>query len=201
MNLRKTVEEVDQIYHARKVVLVDGNDNELGIGGLVEAHREKGLKHRAFSLQLFRPTSSSTSLGVVKSYELLLQQRAESKPAFPKYWANTCCYNMAPGEKYLQRAVSRVKEEVGVDVAEETLRELYKFSYEAEDIEGWCENEMDNVIVGEWEGEFKINTDEAMDAKWVEWGELNNDIKDNPDKYAPWFKMIVADPRFRSVFE
>lgn len=61
----------------------------------------------------------------------------------------------------------------------ETLRELYKFSYVADDIEGWCENELDSVIVGEWDGEFEINPDEAMDAEWVEWGELNNDIKEN----------------------
>ncbi len=200
MNLRKTVEEVDQIYHERKVVLVDVNDHELGIGSLVEAHREKGLKHRAFSLQLYRKVDDK--------YELLLQQRAESKPVFPFFWANTCCYNMAPGEKYLERAVSRVKEEVGVEVEVENLRELYKFSYEAADIEGWCENELDNVIVGEWDppvarqaGEFKINPEEAMDAKWVEWGELNNDIKEGPEKYAPWFKMIVSDSRFCSVFE
>jgi isopentenyl-diphosphate delta-isomerase len=193
MNLRKTVEEVDQIYHTRKVVLVDVDDNELGIGGLVEAHREKGLKHRAFSLQLYRKVDDK--------FELLLQQRAESKPVFPLFWANTCCYNMAPGEKYLERAVSRVKEEVGVEVGVETLRELYKFSYEANDIEGWCENELDNVIVGEWSGEFEINPNEAMDARWVEWGELNKDIKEYPDKYAPWFKMIVSDSRFRSVFE
>ena len=43
MNLRKTVEELDQKYHNRKVVLVDESDNELGIGGLIEAHRDPGL--------------------------------------------------------------------------------------------------------------------------------------------------------------
>lgn len=201
MNLRKTVEEVDKKYHDRRVVLVDEQDNVVGEGGLIEAHRDPGLKHRAFSLQLYRPTSSVTPLGVVKSFELLLQQRAQDKPAFPFFWANTCCYNMAPGEMFLPRAASRVKEEMGIDVLEEKLRELYKFSYYAPDVEGWCENELDRVIVGEWDGEITLNPEEAMDYKWIEWGELNNSIRNSPDKYAPWFKMIVDDSRFRSVFE
>jgi len=193
MNLRKTVEELDRKYHDRQVILVDENDNEIGVAGLVEAHRGKGLQHRAFSLQLYRTVNGKK--------ELLLQQRAVEKPVFPYYWANTCCYNMAPGEKYIQRAVSRVKEEMGAVVEEKTLRELYKFSYFAPDLEGWCENELEEVIVGQWEGELELNPEEAMGAKWVEWGELNGDIEQNPDKYAPWFKMIVTDPRLHSLFE
>lgn len=193
MNLRKTVQELDQKYHDRKVVLVDDNDNEIGTGGLIEAHRGQGLHHRAFSLQLYRRVGGKT--------ELLLQQRAEGKPVFPFLWANTCCYNMAPGESYLSRAVSRVYEEMGVEIKEEKLRELYEFSYYAPDLEGWCENELDTVIVGEWSGELSLNPNETMDAKWIEWGELNKDIEKNPDKYAPWFKKIVTDSRFRTVFE
>lgn len=193
MNLRKTVEEIDQKYRDRQVVLVDEKDMEIGAAGLVEAHRDAGLKHRAFSLQLYRKIGDKT--------ELLLQRRSVGKPIFPFYWANTCCYNMAQGEEYLSRAVTRVKEEMGADVEANKLRKLYKFSYFAPDIEGWCENELDNVIVGEWSGELKLNPDESMDSKWVEWGELNRDIEINSDKYAPWFKMIVSDPRFRGVFE
>jgi len=193
MNLRKTVEEIDQKYHNRQVVVVDENDEEIKVAGLVEAHRDPGLQHRAFSLQLYRRVGGKA--------ELLLQQRAVEKPVFPFYWANTCCYNMAPGEEYLSRAVSRVYEEMGVAVEEKILRELYKFTYYAPDIEGWCENELDTIIVGEWDGDLKLNPDEAMDAKWIEWGELNTDIAENPDKYAPWFKMIVSDSRLRSVFE
>ena len=200
MNLRKTVEELDQKYHNRKVVLVDESDNELGIGGLIEAHRDPGLQHRAFSLQLYRTINDKK--------ELLLQQRAIGKPVFPFYWANTCCYNMAPTETYLTRAVSRVKEEMGVEVGEDQLRELYKFSYYAPDVEGWCENELDNVIVGEWDPSassgqvgLKLNPEEAMAYKWITWEELKTDLQDNAEIYAPWFRQIVGDSRFRVVFE
>ncbi len=193
MNRRQSVEELDKKYLDRKVVLVNEEDIEIGSCGLVEAHRDNGRKHRAFSLQLYRKTEHGV--------ELLLQQRAESKPVFPLYWANTCCYNMAVGEIYLSRAVSRVKEELGVVVEEKNLRELYKFSYAAEDLEGWCENEIDNVIVGEWDGEIKINDEETKETRWVEWGKIDQEIAENPESFAPWFKLIVRDSRFRSVFE
>jgi isopentenyl-diphosphate delta-isomerase len=201
MNLRKTVEELDKKYHDRKVVLVDEQDNELGIGGLVVAHRDPGLKHRAFSLQLYRKVNERT--------ELLLQQRAGTKPVFPRYWANTCCYNMAPGEEYIDRATTRVDEELGVKVLPSALRIIYKFSYYAPDIEGWCENEMDIVIVGEcppssltsegYEDFVKLNPEEAMSYKWIEFEELRREIKKNPEIYVPWFKMIVSDSRFVHV--
>lgn len=191
--LRKTVEEIDLKYHDRKVVMVDDHDKELGITGLVDAHRDPGIRHRAFSLQLLRRMGGTV--------ELLLQQRAESKPVFPYYWANTCCYNMAPGEIYLERAASRVKEELGIVVDASQLRELYKFAYYAPDVEGWCENELDTVIVGEWSGELSLNPEEAMDSRWVEWGELQREVEQEPEKFAPWFKMILRDERFRQVFE
>ena len=108
---------------------------------------------------------------------------------------------MAPGETYLSRALSRVKEELGVVVEEKNLRELYKFSYAAADQDGWCENELDDVIVGEWDGEIKINDEEVKATRWVEWGNVDQEIVKNPEIYAPWFKMIVSDPRFRSIFE
>lgn len=193
MNLRKTVEEVDQKYHTRKVVLVDEHDSEIGETGLVEAHRDLGKKHRAFSLQLYRIVDGKK--------ELLLQQRAVGKPIFPYYWANTCCYNMAPGERYIERAISRVKEEMGVEIIGTILKELYKFSYYAPDVEGWCENELDNVIVGRWSGKIELNPEEAMDGKWVEWNALLKDIENYPGNYAPWFKILVKDDRFRQIFE
>lgn len=193
MNLRKTVDELDLKYQVRKVVIVDEADTEIRTTGLIEAHRDPGIRHRAFSLQLYRVKGAKK--------ELLLQQRAESKPVFPLYWANTCCYNLAPGEDYIPRAVSRVREEMGVVVAEESLKLLYKFAYYAPDIEGWCENELDTVIVGEWDGEVRPNHDEARDYKWMTLEEIDREIEQKPEDYAPWFQMIVADPRFRSIFE
>ncbi len=187
MNVRKLPEELLEQYRDRKVVLVDESDNEIGVAGLVEVHRTPGKKHRAFSLWLYRRGE--------KGVEVLLQKRAKEKPVFPHYWANTCCYNMAPGEEYLPRAVTRVSEEMGVEVEESALSKLYQFSYYAPDIEGWCENELDQVIVGEWDGEIAPNSEEVSEYRWMGWGELREDVKRNPEIYAPWFGLIMEDGR------
>lgn len=178
------------IFMNRQVVLVDDQDRELGTADIYEAHKGKGLKHRALSVILFRKVNGKT--------ELLHQQRAEAKPVFKLLWSNTCCTNLRPGDEYLERAVSRLDEEMGIKIGREKLRILYSFSYEvADEVNvGWCENELDTVIVGEWDGEVVVNPDEAADYKWIEWEELKNDIRLNPDIYSPWHKMIINHTRF-----
>lgn len=178
------------LFMGRQVVLVNEQDVEQGVADIYEAHQGKGLKHRALSVILYRKTKGKT--------QLLHQKRAMSKPLFKDLWSNTCCTNLRPGDEYLERAVSRLDEEMGIKIKPEDLRTLYRFSYEAEDESqpGWLENEVDTVIVGEWDGEMQLNPDEASDAKWIEWGEMKNDIEKNPKIYSPWHKMIINDPRF-----
>lgn len=189
-------------YEGRKVVLVDQDDNELGVEDILIAHQGEGKKHRALSVILYRPTSSMTTLGVKKSVEILMQKRSHAKPVFKGLWSNTCCTNLRPGDTYIDRAVSRLKEEMGIEVKPEDLRILYRFSYEAPDPSAssgqvqWCENEIDTVLVGEWDGELKLNPDEAEDAKWMEYEAMKEDMEKNPDIYSPWHKIIINDPRF-----
>jgi isopentenyl-diphosphate delta-isomerase len=174
----------------RQVVLVDEQDREIGTADIYEAHQGKGLKHRALSVILYRKVNGKT--------ELLHQKRAKAKPLFKDLWSNTCCTNLRPGDEYLNRAVSRLDEEMGIKIEQKDLRILYRFSYEAQDENqpGWIENEVDTVIVGEWDGAMKLNPDEASDARWIEWGELKKDIEANSRIYSPWHKMIIHDPRF-----
>lgn len=179
----------------RQVVLVDEQDREVGLADIYEAHQGKGQKHRALSVILYRKVSGKT--------ELLHQKRAMAKPLFKDLWSNTCCTNLRPGDEYLPRAVSRLNEEMGIKLNEGDLRVLYSFSYEADDENqvGWCENEVDTVIVGEWDGDLNLNPDEASDSKWIEWDDLKKDIVKNPKSYSPWHKMIINDKRFSGGLE
>lgn len=175
----------------RQVVLVDEQDRELGLADIYEAHQGKGLKHRALSVILYRKVGGKT--------ELLHQKRANTKPVFKGLWSNTCCTNLRPGDEYLPRAVSRLNEEMGIKLNERDLCVLYRFSYEADDENqtGWCENEVDTVIVGEWSGEININPEEASESKWIEWEKMKKDIETNPKIYSPWHKIMMEDKRFR----
>lgn len=174
----------------RRVVLVDEQDRELGSADIYEAHQGEGLKHRALSVILYRKVNGRT--------ELLHQKRAMAKSLFKDLWSNTCCTNLRPGDEYLLRAVSRLDEEMGIEINPEDLQILYRFSYEAPDptVQGMCENEVDTVIVGAWDGVVKCNPEEASDYKWIEWEEMKKDIEKNPETYSPWHKLIINDPRF-----
>ncbi len=169
-------------YRARQVVLVDDEDNELGVEGLVEAHRGGGKKHRALSLCLWR--------GGKEGKEWLIQKRSVKKPVFPGLWANTCCYNLAPGESYKRATVRRVKEEMGIRLGETELRIVGRFSYFASDKDGWCENELDTVLVGEWDGEVKANPEEVGEWRWVKEKELQKWMEKKPEAFAPWFFRV-----------
>lgn len=174
----------------RQVVLVDEHDQELGVADIYEAHKEEGKKHRALSVILYRKAKGKT--------EILMQRRAATKPVFKDLWSNTCCTNLRPGDTYLQRAVSRLGEEMGIELEEAQLRIIYSFSYAADDFTnpGWCENELDTVIVGEWDGRMRLNPEEASEAKWMGYEEMKEDMEKNPRFYSPWHKMIINDPRF-----
>lgn len=177
-------------YQGRRVVLVNEGDNEIGTEDILIAHQGSGKKHRALSVILYQQVDGKT--------EILMQKRSGEKPVFRHLWSNTCCTNLRPGDTYIERAVSRLKEEMGIEIEPGDLRILYRFSYEAKDPNnpGWCENEVDTVIVGEWSGEMKLNPAEAEDAKWMELEEMRADMELNTDIYSPWHKLIINDPRF-----
>ena len=87
-----------------KVVLVDLQDQQVGIMGKLEAH-EKAVLHRAFSIFVLN-----------SSKELLLQQRAYGKYHSPGLWTNTCCSHQREGESNLEAGNRRMIEEMGMIV-------------------------------------------------------------------------------------
>jgi len=84
-----------------QVILVDSNDNKIGLMNKIEAH-EKALLHRAFSVFIFN-----------KKGQLMLQQRALDKYHCGGLWTNTCCSHQRDGETTLQAAKRRLNEEMG----------------------------------------------------------------------------------------
>ena len=96
------------------VILVDSQDNELGVMEKLEAH-EKGILHRAFSIFLFNSKG-----------EMLIQQRALSKYHSPGLWTNACCSHPAPAETILEAGKRRLQEELGLFTV---LVDAFKFEY------------------------------------------------------------------------
>jgi len=157
-----------------KVILVDKNDNQVGLMPKLEAH-EKGLLHRAFSIFVFN-----------SRYELLLQKRASSKYHSGGLWTNTCCSHPREGEDTLDAANRRLDEEMGIKTS---LRKVYDFIYKAELDNQLTEHEFDHVFYGVCDRDPILNKDEAEDFKWVDMETLNNDIIKNGNNYTVWFKI------------
>ena len=156
------------------VILVDKNDNQVGLMPKLEAH-QKGLLHRAFSIFIFN-----------SKYELLLQKRASSKYHSGGLWTNTCCSHPREGEETLDAANRRLIEEMGIQTS---LRKVHDFIYRAELDNDLTEHEFDHVLYGIYNEDPIINKDEADDFKWIDMDSLNEDIKTNGNNYTIWFKI------------
>lgn len=157
------------------VVLVDREDNELGLMEKQQAH-VAGLLHRAFSVFIFNSNG-----------ELMLQQRAASKYHSPTLWTNTCCSHPRENESYLEAAHRRLIEEMGFDC---DLDFKFNFIYKANLDNGLTEHELDYVFVGTFDDEPNLNKEEVMAYRWVEMEDLKKDIIKNPQNYTAWFKII-----------
>lgn len=157
------------------VVLIDENDNQIGLMEKQEAHIA-GLLHRAFSVFVFNSKG-----------ELLLQQRAWEKYHSPGLWSNTCCSHPRENETYKQAAHRRMQEELGFDCE---IISRFHFIYKAQLGEELFEHELDHVFTGQYDGEVFPNPEEVAAIKWISMEDLIKDIKINPENYTAWFRII-----------
>ena len=67
---------------------------------------------------------------------------------------------------------------------------VFSFIYKAKLDNDLTEHEFDHVLIARWNEDPEINPDEADSFEWhsVEWVAL--DIKQHPEKYTVWFKII-----------
>jgi len=158
------------------VILVDENDNKLGLMEKMEAHERSHL-HRAFSVFVYN-----------EKKEIMLQQRALEKYHSGGLWANTCCSHPRNGELTIDAAHRRLMEEMGFDC---DIEEVFDFVYRAELDKGLTEFELDHVFIGEFNGLVEFNLDEVMDYKWISYDDLTQDMIKYPEKYTQWFKIIM----------
>lgn len=161
-----------------QVILVDENDQPIGLMAKMEAH-EKGLLHRAFSVFVLNDKN-----------EIMLQQRASHKYHSPLLWTNTCCSHQREGETNVQAGSRRLMEEMGFKTE---LTELFHFIYKAPFDNGLTEHELDHVMIGHYNGEPSINPDEVEAWKWMGIEKVKVDIAKNPEKYTVWFRIIFDE--------
>ncbi len=161
-----------------QVILVDTQDNQIGLMPKMEAH-EKAQLHRAFSVFVFNDAGA-----------LMLQQRAAEKYHSPLLWTNTCCSHQRDGETSLAAGKRRLQEEMGFTCA---LEEVFWFVYKAPFDNGLTEHELDHVLVGTYNGAPDLNTEEVAGYKWMPLAEIQQDLEENPAQYTAWFTIIFKE--------
>ena len=166
-----------------KVVLVDEDDNQIGLMPKMEAHL-KGKLHRAFSIIIFN-----------SDRKILLQKRASTKYHTPNLWSNTCCSHQREDEDNIDAGKRRLNEEMGF------VTNLYNFSsfiYRVEFSNGLIEHENDHIMLGIFDGVPKPNPNEVDEWKWIDIDILAEDMQINPDHYTAWF-MIIMNNYYESL--
>ena len=158
-----------------KVILVNENDEQIGLMSKLEAH-EKALLHRAFSVFIFN-----------NKQELMLQQRAVNKYHSPGLWTNTCCSHQRDGESNIEAGIRRLQEEMGFTTS---LKESISFIYKAPFDNGLTEHEFDHILIGKYNDEPSINKEEVASWKWMSLKDVKQDIERDSDRYTAWFKII-----------
>ncbi|MBI2613729.1 MAG: isopentenyl-diphosphate Delta-isomerase [Candidatus Levybacteria bacterium] len=158
------------------IVLVDKNNNVLGVAPKLESHNKNTPLHRAFSLFLFNSKG-----------ELLLQQRSKNKKTWPLVWSNSVCGHPMLNEKNSDAVKRRLEFELGIKL-EKVYEILPNFSYRAE-MNGIVENELCPVLVAFTNADPIPNTDEIESIRWIKWQDFTKEIKEKPGTYSVWCEM------------
>jgi len=160
------------------VILVDKNDNPIGLEEKVKCHLPNGKLHRAFTALIFD-----------KEGRLLITRRSLSKMLWPGDWDGTVASHPREKETYVSSAERRMPEEIGISCK---FDYLFKFEYHVPYKDVGSENEICATLLGivEKSSKFNLVKDEIAEIKWITADELIEDLQKNPEIYCPW--MLIA---------
>jgi isopentenyl-diphosphate delta-isomerase len=160
------------------LILVDEDDNAIGLEEKVKCHLPNGKLHRAFTALLFD-----------KKGRLVLTKRAPEKMLWPGIWDGTVASHPRKSETYVTSAERRMPEELGISCK---LDYLFKFEYHVPYKDIGSENEICGTMIGiiDDSTRFSLIKDEINEVKWISAQELLSDLKIKPNEYCPW--MLIA---------
>jgi len=156
-----------------QVILVDEENNQIGVADKETVHTINTPLHRAFSLFLFNSKK-----------QLLVTQRALDKKTFPGVWTNSVCGHVSPGEETVDTVKRRMSDELNIDAT--NIKEVAPYRYRLADNNGIVENEICPIYIGFTDEDPKPSKSEVEAWKWIDWNEFLKTIKDHPGTYSPW---------------
>lgn len=121
--------------------------------------------------------------------ELLLQKRAKQKESFPSLWEVSCSGHISEGEDSKTSAVREIKEELGLDLEEKTLKFLFKSKDSYVTNKGtFINNEFKDVYLVKKDieiKELKLDPSEVSEVKFMAVEDLKRHIEDHDKTFVP----------------
>ena len=174
--LNDTLEQRARVsWENEDLILVNENDKIMGYNSKAACHKGIGILHRAFSLFIFNQRG-----------ELLLQQRSAQKRLWPLYWSNSCCSHPKRGEEMDKAITRRLQQELGLACK---LSYLYKFQYQVSFADKGAEHELCSVYFGQSDKKPRVNVNEIVDYRYINISDLEQEMKNDPERFTPWFQM------------
>lgn len=171
------------------------------LGELITGVDARGLFYPIAKLDAHRVSTPHLAISVFlfQGDRLVLQQRAATKYHAPLLWANSACSHPRWGES-AQDCVARTLDRE-LSIGPET-RHVGRVHYQAP-IGALFENEIVECFRGE------VSPDQPLDGfrprevaqiRTASLNEIENDVKANPERYAPWFKIYVETGLVAGLF-
>jgi isopentenyl-diphosphate delta-isomerase type 1 len=159
--------------------VVDEHDEVIGAAPRSEVHA-RGLRHRAVHILVFNARG-----------EVFLQKRSMRKDCFPGAWDSSAAGHLDRGETYDAGAVRELREELGLEVAPEALRRLFKLPACPDTGEEFCW-----VYRLRHEGPFTLHPDELEAGGWFAPAVVTAWLAARPEEFAG--AMFALWPRWRA---
>jgi isopentenyl-diphosphate Delta-isomerase len=165
--------------------ICDSKNNLTNVSKMKSEAHEKGLYHRSAHIWIYNSKG-----------ELLIQLRAKDKMIFPDMWDVSVAGHIGASEDPIISALREIKEEIGLSIEEKDLG-FFKIIKEEIKCNNLMENEFHYVYFLKFDGDInqlKLQEEELQSIKFVGLDELEQELKNNSNNYAPhgkyWFDMI-----------
>lgn len=157
------------------IAIVDENDKVIGADTRDNVHK-KGLLHREIAVLLFN-----------KKNEMLLQKRKDNRR-----YGFSAAGHFSTSENYLQGAIRETKEEVGLELKENDLKEIAKLRRDV----SW-DGLRNNLFLKVFEakkylkiGDFNIDISEVDSVGFFSIKQIEKMINENPESFGRGFRKV-----------
>ncbi|MBW2986036.1 NUDIX domain-containing protein [Candidatus Woesearchaeota archaeon] len=160
--------------------VVDENSEIIATASREECHEQK-LRHKG--IQIFILNAEG---------DLFVQKRSDSKDTFPGLYEGGITGHVLSGEKCIEAAIRELKEELGIEVTADDLKEIMRFKVLFEN-----EHELITAYLLDYDGPIKIDNDEVVSGEFVPIDDLRQRIKDDDKEFTPVF--LIGFDKFMEI--